>query len=198
MFRTITYEPDYFFTTDKIKLSESQRNELTENSSVLEEPKIAHDAEEYLQISLGALRTAQEHPANEGVQFNKLYPKYVPYFASLLHRDAIKYYVHSIMGICYPNGYFAPHVDSRIYGTFRQSVVNIVVSPYDPDKWKPLTLYKPDGTTLEVPFCDAYAINTDKVHGFENNEYKRVSVQMSFTCDLNTLYNLEQSNRLFK
>ena len=64
------------------------------------------------------------------------------------------------------------------------------LTPYSSSEWAPLTFYPPEGGTLPVEFSPCYVAETNKVHGFENNDNYRASVTIAFSCEVETLYTL--------
>lgn len=85
-----------------------------------------------------------------------------------------------------PNATVVPHVDGTEYG--RNSVVCFPL-PKAGEKFAPTSLYK-DENASHLHYDNAYAFSTQAMHGVENNENERLSLQLWFEEDIATLYKL--------
>lgn len=77
-----------------------------------------------------------------------------------------------------PNAVIVPHVDADWYGR-NTAVVFPLSSPFAP------TIVYEDGNPSYTNYPDAYAFSTQAMHGVENNEHERLSLQLWFkeNCD---------------
>lgn len=82
-----------------------------------------------------------------------------------------------------PNAVIAPHTDADWYG--RNTAVVFPLS----NSFTPTIIYE-DGNQSYTNYPDAYAFSTQAVHGVENNEHERLSLQLWFKENCEELYDL--------
>lgn len=82
-----------------------------------------------------------------------------------------------------PNAVIAPHKDADWYG--RNTAVVFPLS----NSFAPTIIYE-DGNQSYTNYPDAYAFSTQAVHGVENNEHERLSLQLWFKENCEELYDL--------
>lgn len=198
---TPSREEGYFFHVEGVELPDELREVLIAQSKLDTKPTWSGDdptrdvieqwnTRELCHV-LSILDRARDCPSNEGTDliWNGQEPEMRTLW-DMLHPEAKKHVTYIILSRCDANGWMSPHIDKLIYKEPRRAVMFMPLTPYSSSEWAPLTFYPPEGGTLEVGFSPCYVAETNRVHGFDNNDNYRATVAVAFSCELETLYTL--------
>ena len=200
-YHTPSREEGYFFHVDGIELPAELREVLIKQSKLDTAPTwwggmpTRDIIEQWQTRDLDHVNNVRNiirtTPANEGIDliWNGEEPE-IRTLYNLIHPEAKKHLTYIILARCAADGFMSPHIDKYQYNEPRKAVMFLPLTPYSGHDWAPLTFYPPEGGTLSVGWSPCYVADTERVHGFENNNNYRASVSIAFACDVETLYTL--------
>jgi len=203
-------KPDYFFHVEGVTLPEELRETLIEqskaktslfHSSQAANPEIIYrfDISRSVRDVMYTINKIDSCPAVEGTSYvpNWNTPE-LKILWDMIHPEAQQYIAYIILQGSQPYGFMSPHKDWEHFREYRKAVMFLPLTPYDAEEWAPLTYYNEAGHTkvAEVEWSPCYVADSQKVHGYENNNNYRASAAIAFTCGEATIHTLYEQGKL--